>query len=175
VRQSGGVVRLESRAGEGTTIRLYLPRAGQAAMADAEPTTDVQNLACGPVLLVDDDTDVRRAAAQMLGQLGCDVAAVASGQAALDRLARGELYDLLLVDIAMPGLNGVETVRRARQIRPDLRVLFMTGYAEPAVAKTWGFDDPLIRKPFRFKELAETIQRVLQMAPGDSARSHPRG
>jgi hypothetical protein len=51
----------------------------------------------------------------------------------------------------------------------------MTGYAEPAVAKTWGFDDPLIRKPFRFKELAETIQRVLQMAPGDSARSHPRG
>jgi hypothetical protein len=70
VRQSGGVVRLESRAGEGTTIRLYLPRAGQAAMADAEPTTDVQNLACGPVLLVDDDTDVRRAAAQMLGQPG---------------------------------------------------------------------------------------------------------
>jgi DNA-binding response OmpR family regulator len=98
----------------------------------------------------------------MLRQIGYGVAEAASGQAALDALARGEIYELAIVDIAMPGLNGIETVRRARERWPGLRVLYVTGYADAAVTGVETDDDPLIRKPFRMSELAAGVNRALE-------------
>src|SRR5438067_13858639 len=97
----------------------------------------------------------------MLRQIGSGVAEAESGQAALDTLARGEIYDLAIVDIAMPGLIGIETVRRARERWPGLRILYVTGYAAAAATGLQTDDDPLIRKVFRMSELTAEVNRAL--------------
>ena len=116
----------------------------------------------GRILVVDDDPAVRAVTAEMLRQIGYGVAEAASGQTALDALARGEIYDLAIVDIAMPGLNGIETVRRARERWPGLRILYVTGYADAAPTGLQTDDDPLIRKPFRLSELTAEVNRALE-------------
>ncbi|MCK6454412.1 MAG: ATP-binding protein [Alphaproteobacteria bacterium] len=132
-KQSGGGVRIDSRPGEGTTVRIFLPRsarpaAGADAAAAAKPA-DGQFAGCN-VLLVDDDTDVREVTAAMLSELGYNVAVAGSGAAALDRIARDPSIALVLVDYAMPGMSGAEVARQAQAKRPRLPVLFVTGYAD---------------------------------------------
>ena len=105
---------------------------------------------------------MRAVTAEMLRQIGHGVTEAASGQVALDALARGDIYDLAIVDIAMPGLDGIATVRRARDQWPGLRVLYVTGYADAAATGLQTDDDPLIRKPFRLSELATEVNRALE-------------
>jgi PAS domain S-box-containing protein len=163
VRQSNGALEIESRVGAGTAVHLYLPRAIAAPeQAATPPQAGEQAAPGGRILVVDDDAAVRAVTAEMLRQVGYDVAEAASGQAALDALARGEIYDLAIVDIAMPGLNGVETVQRARDSSPGLRVLYVTGYADAAATGLPTDDDPLIRKPYRLSELAAEVSRALE-------------
>jgi CheY-like chemotaxis protein len=163
MRQSNGALEIESRVGAGTAVHLYLPRTNPAPEQSAtQPEADKRAGAGGRVLVVDDDAAVRAVTAEMLRQIGYGVAEAASGQAALDALARGEIYELVIVDIAMPGLNGIETVRRARERWPGLRVLYVTGYADAAVTGVETDDDPLIRKPFRMSELATAVNRALE-------------
>ena len=76
-------------------------------------------------------------------------------------LARGQVFDLLLVDMAMPGMNGVETIRRARERRPGLRALLVTGYADIA-AFTPAENDPVLQKPYRLERLAEAVAEALR-------------
>ena len=101
----------------------------------------------------------------MLRQCGFAVAEAASGQAALDALERGEVCELLVIDIAMPGLSGVETVARARRRWPGLRVLYMTGYADAAGAHPDTGGEKLLKKPFRLHELRSAVRDALERRP----------
>ena len=167
VRQSGGAVRIRSGVGEGTTVEIYLPRAKPASVGFAEglPPIGPRIRAGARILVVDDDSDVRWVTIECLREIGHFVAEAESGQAALTILQRGDPCDLLVIDIAMPSLSGRDTVRLARQARPDLRVLFVTGYADALAVQGEGRDDPLIEKPFKPAALAEAVRQALQHAP----------
>src|SRR6185312_1249741 len=166
VQQSNGTMRIESRSGVGTSVHLYLP--STAVVADAGEAAGEHasgERISGRILVVDDNAAVRDVSAQMLRELGYGVAEAESGHAALDALSRGEVYDLLLIDVAMPGLNGIETARRARELHPGLRVLYVTGYADLARPEHNPGGDPLIKKPFRLAELAAEVHAAIRRAP----------
>ena len=167
VRQSGGAVRIRSRVGEGTTVEIYLPRAKPASVGFAEglPPIGPRMRAGARILVVDDDSDVRWVTVECLREIGHFVAEADSGQAALTILHRGDPCDLLVMDVAMPGLSGRETVRLARQARSDLKVLFVTGYAEELGVEGPGRGDPLIKKPFKPADLAEAVRQALRQPP----------
>ncbi|MBS0363974.1 MAG: response regulator [Proteobacteria bacterium] len=161
-KQSGGGVRLQTRPGEGTTVRVYLPRAKAAPVA--VPSLVAERLrATHPgavILLVDDDNAVRETTAGMLKDLGFSVLQAGSGGAALDILDRGGRIDLMLLDFAMPGMTGAEVARAAASKRPGLPVLFVTGYADLA-AITHVDEHHVIRKPFEERELANRVADAL--------------
>jgi len=169
-RQSNGAFQIESRAGAGTAVHLYLPRAAGAAAtgdqpAGAAPSPEIG----GRILVVDDDAAVRDITVQMLRQAGYGVVEAEGGHAGLDALGRGEVYDLVVIDIAMPGLSGVETVRLARERWPALRVLYITGYAEIAGAELETGADPVLKKPFRLTELTAAVGDAIKRPPQASA------
>jgi signal transduction histidine kinase/ActR/RegA family two-component response regulator len=159
-RQSGGAARIESEEGKGTKVSLFLPRTHSEAEA-ARATADGRPLSRrGRVLIVDDDAAVLEAAAALLAELGFEVAPVPTGEAAL-ALLRAGAFDLLVTDIAMPGMNGIELARAAREAAPGLPVLFASGYAD---LQTFGADldhEVLLKKPFRITEVAARVQQAL--------------
>ena len=162
MQQSNGALKIDSHVGAGTAVHLYLPRTSLAPEAEEEPRAAREaEPADARILVVDDDPDVRQVTVEMLRQIGYRVASVDGGQAALDALDQGNVYDLLVVDIAMPGLTGVETVRRARAKWPELRVLYATGYADAAGGDDLTDDDPRIKKPFRLAELTAEIHAAI--------------
>jgi PAS domain S-box-containing protein len=115
VQQSNGSLQIESKIGMGIAVHLYLPGgASEAGKLDAASDEATADQTAARILVVDDDPGVREITVQMLRQLGYGVTEVESGRAALDALSRGEAYDLMMIDVAMPGLNGIETVKRAR-------------------------------------------------------------
>jgi signal transduction histidine kinase len=161
-KQSGGGVRIESAPGKGASVEVYLPRSAQAPEPAPAPGPDVPAAAPADrkVLVVDDDHAVREVTAAMLVDLGYEVMEAGSGGAALDLLARHTDIDLLLLDFAMPGMNGAEVAREARLRRPQLPILFITGYADTAAlpqAPAYG----ILRKPFRSDELAARLKTML--------------
>ena len=168
VRQSGGMVRLRSAVGEGTTVELYLPRAATALaprVAAAEPLP--RSVVGARILVVDDDRDVRELTVSSLTEFGHVVTELSTGAEALALLERGEPCDLLVIDVGLPGRSGTEVVRLARRSRPGLKVLYATGYADAASFKDAASDDPVMKKPFRLAALADAVSRVLEAArPG---------
>ena len=166
VQQSNGTLQIESRLGVGTAVHLYLPGAAAAEAASSDGERAQRNdRTSGRILVVDDDPGVREVTVQMLREFGYGVAEADTGHAALDALARGEVYDLLLIDIAMPGLTGLETVRRARSAHPGLRVLYVTGYADLIGDDHRSGGDPLIKKPFRLAELGAEVRAAIRRSP----------
>jgi CheY-like chemotaxis protein len=116
------------------------------------------------ILVVDDDPAVRWVTVECLREIGHFVAEADSGRTALTILDRGDPCDLIVMDEVMPGLLGTETARLARQTRPDLKVLFVTGYADKfELEGRWG-GDPLIMKPFKAATLAEVVRNALRQA-----------
>ena len=167
VRQSGGAVRIHSRIREGTTVHIYLPRAVEAAATSSSGRAkQAQRAGRARILVVDDDLDVRWITAECLRGIGHDVTEAGSGGAALAILDRGDPFDLVVMDLAMPGLSGTETVRLARRARPDLKALFCTGYAEVSRFEGETGGDVLLKKPFAPEALAEAVRRALRPAPG---------
>ncbi len=162
-KQSNGGVAIDSRPGEGTSVRIFLPRSElQADAADIplnkQHAADQARGAC--ILLVDDDAAVRQVTADMLRDLGYRVVEAGSGGAALEALSRHTSIDLLLVDFAMPGMSGADVARRVTDRYPLLPVLFITGYADRATMT--GIEDAqIVGKPFRNEELTEKIRRTL--------------
>jgi CheY-like chemotaxis protein len=171
-RQSGGTVRIESRVGQGTVVRVYLPRT--EAQIEPRPADDHQRmLPAGQetILVVDDDDDVRELVVGMLQELCYRVLAANNGAAALEILDRGNAVDLLLLDVAMPGMNGVELARAARQRQPTQRILFASGYTD---IDTFGADlrrEDLIKKPYRMAELSARVQHALKSDRAESDRT----
>ncbi|MET0338872.1 MAG: response regulator, partial [Caulobacter sp.] len=164
-KQSGGGVRIETRVGEGTAVKVYLPRASKAAreLSAEAPVVDSGGLAGRRILVLDDDSAVREVTATILRELGCTVVEAGSGRAALDILEQDAEIDMLLADYAMPGMNGMEAAKAARRMRPDLPVLFITGFADLAALKDAG-EDRIVQKPFREGELANKVEALLGSA-----------
>jgi PAS domain S-box-containing protein len=160
-RQSGGTVRLASRLGKGTTVRIHVPRA-VVALAPAERVVPEVRAGIGGsvILLVDDDPEVRSFAATCLRERGHQVREASNGRAALALLDGGELFDLLIADFAMPGMNGVELAEAALLLQPGLPVVFITGYAETVVLGASLANAPLVKKPFRITDLAAAVERT---------------
>jgi len=168
IKQSGGQVEIDSEEGKGTTIRIYLPRAdGEPASGPARPHPPDTGLPRGDgttlILLVDDDIGVRVFAAEALTELGYRVLTAASGHDGLAAMDAHPQIDLLLTDVEMAQLSGWELADIARQLRPGLKVLLMTGFTREA---TEHFDERipgagLLRKPFTLEELAHHVHDVL--------------
>ncbi|RKE53766.1 MULTISPECIES: PAS domain-containing sensor histidine kinase [unclassified Sphingomonas] len=166
-RQSEGYARIYSELGQGTTIKLYLPRHyGEAEADEALPglTQDHVTDAGEIVLVVEDDSVVRALIVEVLGELGYRAVEAHDGPAGLERLRTMERIDLLVTDIGLPGLNGRQVADAGRALRPGLRVLFMTGYAENAALAS-GFLKPgmsMITKPFAMEALATQIRTMIE-------------
>ncbi|MFP4003827.1 MAG: PAS domain-containing protein [Alphaproteobacteria bacterium] len=167
VRQSGGQIDIESGEGRGTTVRMYFPRSFETAGRPEEgsgPEGEVrQGSEC--ILLVEDDAAVRDTAMALLEDLGYRTSEAANGEAALETLrTSGQSFDLLLTDVVMPGrMNGPALAKAAREVCPDLKVLFASGYAGAAVlsARLASGGAGLISKPFRREELARRLREAL--------------
>jgi nitrogen-specific signal transduction histidine kinase len=163
VKQSGGYVWLESEPGRGTTVRIHLPEA--EATAEAEPSRPVASARGGEtVLVVEDEPVVRRLARAALEDSGYQVMEAGDGSEALALLAgtNGQV-DLVLSDVVMPRIGGKELDEALRTLRPDLPLLFMSGYPGQEIAER-GLMDPgasFIQKPFAPGELAERIRELL--------------
>ncbi|HYD99665.1 MAG TPA: PAS domain S-box protein [Alphaproteobacteria bacterium] len=161
-RQAGGTARIESRPGAGTTVRVFLPRIEAEAPPDAEAAADAQAAAgAATILVVDDDPDIRRVLVDSLDMLGYRVVEAADGPSGLAALDSAP-PDLLMVDFAMPGMNGAEVARAARARHPGLPIVFASGYADTAaIEAAAGPDAPVLRKPFRIDELQAVLAAAL--------------
>jgi PAS domain S-box-containing protein len=161
-QQSGGTVTIDSEIGNGTTVRIYLPRAPHRPASTEQAGVESQRNAGPPsrILIVDDNSAVRTITATMLRTLGHDAVEAAGGEDALDLLERDQEFDLLIVDLAMPNMHGDEFVARARELIPGVPTLFVTGYAEPSRAKAR--IDQILKKPFRMAQLAEKLRHILR-------------
>jgi signal transduction histidine kinase len=161
-KQSGGGVRIESALGQGCSVQVYLPRSqnapAQGLVADA--ATPAGQPAEHAVLVVDDDQAVREVTAGFLSDLGYRVVEAGSGGAALEVLDEHEGIELVLLDFAMPGMNGAEVAREARARRPSLPILFLTGYADAEAMPQLGREE-ILRKPFSQGELAAKVGATL--------------
>jgi len=164
VKQSSGHVRIESRLGAGTTVRLYLPRAeGAGVTTGMAPARAQQYRGTETVLVVEDDHGVRDFAVSVLRELGYRVLEAANGDSALGVIEATEGIDLLFTDVVMPGaLNGVDLAKAALERRMDQRVLFTSGYTTRLVEKEWpAHRADLLRKPYRSIDLAQRVRAAL--------------
>src|SRR5215813_2432221 len=171
VRQSGGTVRIHSRIREGTTVQIYLPRSVETAPRRSGRRMQVPSIGGARILVVDDDPDVRWVAAECLRGVGHYVTEAGAGGTALTILERDEPFDLVVIDLAMPGLSGAETVRLARRTHRDLKALFCTSYADVSRSEAETGSDALLRKPFGPDTLIASVQRALQQAPAREPRN----
>ena len=167
VRQSGGHVELSSSVGKGTKVSLYLPRNNQTAAAAPPLRPESTPMGSGEtVLIVEDDASVRLLVVDVLQELGYAAIEAGDSQQAIPILQSATRIDLLISDVGLPGLNGRQLAEIARQSRPDLRVLFITGYAAMAASRS-DFLDPgmdMITKPFAMDDLANKIRGILASA-----------
>jgi CheY-like chemotaxis protein len=172
-RQSGGTLRIESRPGEGTKVSILLPTA-QVGPADSEivvPAVNEPRTKRARVFLVDDDPDVRSFLADLLDELGHEVLAFAGGADALASLD-GCVPDLLLIDFAMPGMNGAQLAAEVKARHPGLPFAFITGFAESdQLDAATAAGAPVLRKPFGMDELARILASLLGGGPLEPPQS----
>ncbi len=166
-RQSGGQVRIYSEVGQGATVCLYLPRhVGEAETTEPQPELSevAHTTQGGTVLVVDDEPIVRMLVVDVLQELGYTAIEAGNGQSGLKILQTAGRIDLLITDIGLPGgLNGRQVAEAARKLRPELKVLFITGYAENAVLSHGRIDTGMhvLTKPFAMEALASRIRGLL--------------
>ena len=166
VRQSSGHIRIYSEPGHGTTVKLYLPRyMGDGPSPESEPRRLCPNaIGREHVLVVEDDAALRSFTVGILNELGYTVSEAGHAKAALDVLQGEPSIDLLFTDIVMPGgMNGRELADEAKRLRPQLKVLFTTGYTRNAVVHHGRLDPGvhLLGKPFTFDDLARKVRSIL--------------
>jgi len=157
MKQTGGHIKLYSEQGHGTTVKLYLPRSMADEAVRVEAVNDPVTGGTETILVVEDDSNVRATAVDMLTQLGYQVLKAVDAQSALSVLESGVHVDLLFSDVVMPGpMRSVELARRAKEMLPALEVLFTSGYTENAIVHGGRLDPgvALISKPYRRDALA---------------------
>ena len=166
VKQSGGHVQLHSEPGLGTTVCIYLP-----VKDELKSTNEAAPKAKAPrrsnnetILVVEDDERVRRVSVRRLQQLGYSIIEASDGPAALAVLDRGERIDLVFTDVVMPGgMTGIDLAQAIRKKRPELKILFTSGYAEPAITKNEVLTSNAdwLGKPYRTEDLAIKVRDLL--------------
>ncbi len=175
VKQSGGHMKLYSEIGEGTTVRVYLPRSTGMAV-DSEPCV-ARGVVHGSetVLVVEDDLQVQSTVVEMLTGLGYAVLKANNAEQALAVVASGVHIDLLLTDVVMPGrVRSPEMAKRAVQMLPGLKVLFTSGYTQNAIVHGGRLDPgvELLRKPYSRHQLAAKVRQVLDPEDTDAVSAH---
>jgi CheY-like chemotaxis protein len=173
VQQSGGQVELDSEIGKGTTFEIYLPRVDEPLTPMLAPS--VGSTAGGPetVLLVEDDEQVRALCRAILRRNGYDVLMASNaGEAFLIAEQHAGPIHLLLTDVVMPRMNGRQLAERLASSRPDMKVLFMTGYTDDSVVRQGVFDSDmmLLQKPITPESLARRVRAVLDGTARGAAR-----
>jgi signal transduction histidine kinase/CheY-like chemotaxis protein len=160
-KQSDGTVVIDTKLGKGTTVRVFLPRT--TAVPAVHLTNEAHNLPLrrhhATILVVDDDNDVRQLAVSCLEGLGYQVIAAAGGHAALQIARSGNAIDMVLIDIAMPEITGVEAMDAILRERPGIPFLYMTGYVGPT--KLDPSEQRVLKKPFTIAELADKVEELL--------------
>ncbi|MGF6723903.1 signal transduction histidine kinase [Paraburkholderia sp. GAS41] len=160
-RQTGGTARIESEEGRGTTVRLWLPMREPVVSASESVSTVEQKVeGVKRILVVEDDNEVRSMLVDSLKLLGYVVTAAHDGKTGLGRLS-DDRPDLLMVDFAMPGMNGIDVIAAARKLRDDLPVILATGYADVDISRLAVRRCSILRKPFQLDELARTVRLSL--------------
>jgi len=161
VQQSGGVTKIESDVGQGTTVIMYLPQGVIDVPAGRPPIKEpiVAASRGRRVLVLDDDEQARATVAAMLESAGYSVISFATAQEALDELAKGKPIHLMIVDFAMPEMRGDQFAAEARRQRPTVPIVFTTGYAEP---KSLLSEDVVLMKPFGEEALIATAETAMQ-------------
>ena len=176
VKQSGGHIKIYSEKGEGTTVKIYLPRTRRAQ--DALDFSAQQAVQGGSerILVVEDDEGVRAAVVDMLKDLGYSVLCAENADAALTLLEKGIPVDLLFTDVVMPGaVTTRELARRAKDLRPQIKILYTSGYTQNAIVHNGRLDDDafLLSKPYRKDELARKLRSVFADAANGPAAAKP--
>ncbi|RZI61497.1 MAG: PAS domain S-box protein [Zymomonas sp.] len=167
VRQSGGQVSITSRLGEGTSVCIHLPRHRGVVATETELEADEQpqqQARRAMVVIVDDEAPIRMLAAEALAEAGYDFVAAEDGRSGLALLKATPSAELLITDVGLPGgMNGRQLADAARAARPDLKVLFITGYAESAVLTGGDLEEGMyiMTKPFELKALARRVASIL--------------
>jgi CheY-like chemotaxis protein len=169
VKQSNGFIYCTSELGRGTTFRIYFPRQPDAGEdGGTRPAQAADDRAgTGTVLVVEDEDAIRTLVRTILARRGYEVFVAADGHEALEIAARhGDRFDLLLTDVVMPRMNGAELAGRLREISPRVKVLYMSGYAETAIAHQGRLEEgvDLLEKPFDPNTLLERVRRALARA-----------
>lgn len=168
VKQTGGYIYVHSQQNEGTTFSIYFPRyeSTPAARGDVNEKNAAADLTgSGTILLVEDETPVRTFAARALGNKGYKVLEADSAETALDIIkAQGDKIQIIISDVIMPGMTGPDMVVKILESYPDIKVIFISGYAEDAFVNSFGGDEQefnFLPKPFTLKQLASKVKDVL--------------
>ena len=164
VKQSGGHVKIYSEAGDGTTVKIYLPRFfGKASAAEETAGAPSRSRSAETVLVVEDDDDVRTYVVETLTALGYQVLEAGEAESALRLLGDHPSVQLLLTDVVMPGLNGRKLAQEAKVRRPELKILYMTGYSRNAIVHQGRLETgvDLLQKPITRDQLAAAVRKTL--------------
>lgn len=176
VKQSGGHIKIYSELGQGTTIKLYLPRTRKPQEGLSPVATGAPKGGSECILVVEDDENVRNAVVDMVNELGYKVLKAENADQALTILASGIPIDLLFTDVVMPGaINTRELARRAQELHPTISVLYTSGYTRNAIVHNGKLDDDvfLLSKPYNRDELARKLRSLLDVKPVKSSAPVP--
>jgi CheY-like chemotaxis protein len=172
VKQSGGYIWVSSESGKGTTFKIYLPRvaevAEKAVQIIAAPESAVTEPGTETILLAEDEANLRYLARQFLEKQGYNVIEAADGAAAMQiAVAHEGVIHLLLTDVIMPGMNGRELAQRVSEIRPNTKILYMSGYTENVIGHNGTLEAwvRLLQKPFTLQDLKMKVREVLDSTP----------
>jgi CheY-like chemotaxis protein len=172
VKQSGGTIWVYSEPGKGTSIKIYLPRIDDVSEPEHNPAPMEIGYGNETILLVEDEPMVRALGKEFLEEYGYRVLTAANGREGLQMCQDfAERIDLIITDVVMPQMSGRELAEKARELRPDARVLFMSGFTDDAVVRHGIVADDVcfIQKPFSPEALARKAREVLEGANGQSS------
>jgi two-component system cell cycle sensor histidine kinase/response regulator CckA len=167
VKQHGGFLRVESTPGRGSTFFVYLPQTSEAQASPSRRRPETRPALSGVVLLVEDMAPLRYALSSLLADAGLEVKAAESGEHALEVLKGSPKVDVVLTDVVMPGMDGIELARRLVRAGMKAPIVFMSGYADTKLLEKIDREFPgraLVKKPFDRRDLLEAMQQALAPA-----------
>ena len=162
-KQSGGTARIRSEVGDGTTVSIYLPRTLEHVAQNALSRSETHAVRRATILILDDDQDVRTVTCETIKELGYEVVALGDTSEALNRLT-DEHFDLLITDVAMPGMTGVEVARHIRDAGNAIPIIFSSGYADVQAFGEELSEEVVLKKPFRLTDIASRIEAALELS-----------